>query len=326
MRICIVGVGAIGGYLGARLIQAGQQVTLIARGQTLATIQAKGLTLHDAAGELVVHPALATDDFAQVGIHDIVIAAVKAHQLAAVAPGIAAISGPETMVLPAQNGIPWWYFQRHGGPWDGYQIKAIDPDGIIARHIPIEHVIACVVYPATELEAAAIVRHIEGDRFTIGEPDGSRSERIQKLARILNTAGLKAPIRSTIRSDIWVKLWGNVAFNPISALTRATLLGICRFEPSRNLVAAVMAEAQAIAEQLGIRFGISIEQRIEGAAKVGEHKTSMLQDIEAGRTTEIDAIVGAVAELGRLTGVATPHIDTLYASVALLQRSVVSSQ
>lgn len=318
MRICIVGAGAIGGYLGARLIHAGQQVTVIARGQTLAAIREHGLIVRSDQDELLVHPALVTDDMSCVGIHDVVIVAVKAHQLAAVAAGIAAISGPESMVIPAQNGIPWWYFQHHGGPWDGYQIKAVDPDGIIARHIPIERVIACVVYPATELLAPGLIRHIEGDRFTLGEPDGSRSDRVQKLAGLLTSAGLKAPIRTHIRSDIWVKLWGNVAFNPISALTRATLLGICSFDPSRELVAAVMAETQAIAEQLGIRFGISIEQRIQGAAQVGEHKTSMLQDVEAGRTTEIDALVGAVAELGRLTGVATPHIDALYATVALL--------
>lgn len=318
MRICIVGAGAIGGYLGARLIHAGQQVTVIARGQTLAAIREHGLIVRSDQDELLVHPALVTDDMSCVGIHDVVIVAVKAHQLAAVAPGIAAISGPESMVIPAQNGIPWWYFQHHGGPWDGYQIKAVDPDGVIARHIPIERVIACVVYPAIELLAPGLIRHIEGDRFTLGEPDGSRSDRVQKLAGLLTSAGLKAPIRTNIRSDIWVKLWGNVAFNPISALTRATLLGICSFDPSRELVAAVMAETQAIAEQLGIRFGISIEQRIQGAAQVGEHKTSMLQDVEAGRTTEIDALVGAVAELGRLTGVATPHIDALYATVALL--------
>ena len=318
MRICIVGAGAIGGYLGARLIQAGQQVTVIARGQTLAAIQDHGLILRSDQDAIVAHPALVTDDMSRIGIHDLVIVAVKAHQLAAVAPGIAAISGPDSIVVPTQNGIPWWYFQRHGGPWDGYQIKAVDPHGVIAQHIPIERVIACVVYPATELLAPGVIHHIEGDRFTLGEPDGLRSERIQNVARLLTSAGFKAPIRTNIRGDIWVKLWGNVAFNPISALTRATLLGICSFGPSRDLVAAVMAETQAIAEQLGIRFSISIEQRIQGAAQVGEHKTSMLQDIEAGRTTEIDALVGAVAELGRLTGVATPHIDALYATVALL--------
>ncbi len=319
MRICIIGAGAIGGYLGARLIQAGQEVTLIARGQSLAAIREHGLRLRSDQDELAVRPALATDDMFSVGTHDIVIVAVKAHQLAVVAPGVTAISGPHSMVVPAQNGIPWWYFQQHGGPWDGYQIKAVDPDGMLAKHIPIERVIACVVYPATELVAPGIIRHIEGDRFTLGEPDGSRSERIQNLARILTSAGFKAPIRTNIRSDIWIKLWGNVAFNPISALTGATLLGICSFGLSRDLVAAVMAETQAIAEQLGIRFGISIEQRIQGAAQIGEHKTSMLQDVEAGRTTEIDALVGALAELGRLTGVPTPHIDALFALVALLQ-------
>lgn len=326
MRICIVGAGAIGGFLAARLVQAGQEVTLIARGQTLVAIRERGLLLRSASEELVARPALVTDRLASVGVHNLVIVAVKAHQLSQVAADIAAISGPETMVLPAQNGIPWWYFQRYGGAWDGYQIKAVDPDGMIARYIPVEQVIGCVVYPATEHVAAGVIRHIEGDRFTLGEPDGSRSERVQKLSRVFTSAGLKAPMRTNIRSDIWVKLWGNVAFNPISALTRATLLGICSFEPSRMLAAAVMAETQAIAEKLGIQFGISIEQRIQGAAQVGEHKTSMLQDIEAGRTTEIDALVGAVAELGRLTGVATPHIDTLYAAVKLLEQSGIRGQ
>lgn len=322
MRICIVGAGAIGGYLAAKLALADLDVTLIARGANLAAIRSNGIVLRAAGGdaEQIAHPRLVTDDMSAAGPHDVVIPAVKAHQLAGVAPAMRALYHGETMVVPAQNGIPWWYFHQHGGPFDQHQIKAVDPDGILAAQIEPERVIGCVVYPATELVAPGIIQHIEGERFTLGELNGARSERIQHLSQALSHAGLKAPIRQRIRTDIWIKLWGNLAFNPISALTGATLAGICRFPPTRALAAAMMAEAQAIGEQLGISFGISIEQRIAGAEQIGEHKTSMLQDIEAGRPTEIDALVGAVAELGRLTGVPTPHIDAIEAAVRLRER------
>jgi 2-dehydropantoate 2-reductase len=321
MRVCIVGAGAIGGYLSARLALSGAEVTLIARGANLAAIRERGILLRSSGGaEEIAHPTHTTDDMAAAGPHDAVIVAVKAHQLAAIAPAMRALYRPETIVIPAQNGIPWWYFLNHGGPYDGHRIRAVDPDGTLERAIEVERVIGCVVYPATELEAPGVVRHLEGDRLTLGELDGSRSERIQRLAHVLGQAGLKAPVRPRIRSELWIKLWGNLAFNPISALTGATLAGMCRFGPSRALVAAMMAEAQAIAERLGISFGISIEQRIAGAERIGEHKTSMLQDIEAGRATEIDALIGAVSELGRLTGVSTPHIDAVEAAVRLLER------
>lgn len=323
MRMCIVGAGAIGGLLGVKLALAGENVTLIARGAHLAAIQQHGLKLIMADGsELVADQVRATGDMATVGPQDVVIIAVKTHTLAAIAPALQALYGPDTIVVPAQNGIPWWYFQRHGGPFEGRRIEAVDPDGIIEAAIAVERIIGCVVYPAAELVAPGLIRHIEGDRFVLGEPDGTKSERVQHLARTLNRAGFKAPVRTRIRTDLWIKLWGNLAFNPISALTRATLIEIAQHPLTRNLVHQMMTEGQMVAEQLGIRFGISIEQRIQGAEAVGAHKTSMLQDIEAGRATEVDALVGAVAELGRLVGVSTPAIDAVYANVKLLEQVV----
>lgn len=323
MRICIVGAGAIGGLLGVKLALAGEDVTLIARGAHLAAIQQHGLKLIMADGsELVANQVRATSDMTTVGPQDVVIVAVKTHTLAALAPALQALYGPETMVVPAQNGIPWWYFQRHGGPLEGHRIEAVDPDGIIEAAITVERVIGCVVYPAAELVAPGVIHHIEGERFVLGEPDGTKSERVQHLAHTLNRAGIKAPIRTRIRTDLWVKLWGNLAFNPISALTRATLIEIARHPLTRDLVQQMMVESQQVAEHLGIRFGISVEQRIRGAEEVGAHKTSMLQDIEAGRATEVDALVGAVAELGRLVGVSTPAIDAVYANVKLLEQVV----
>ncbi|HEU5097814.1 MAG TPA: 2-dehydropantoate 2-reductase [Roseiflexaceae bacterium] len=325
MKICIVGAGAIGGYMGARLALAGERVTLIARGAHLHAIQERGLTLHSADGTSeIAHPALATSDMAAAGLQDVVIVAVKAHSLPPIAPAMRALYGPETIVLPAQNGIPWWYFQKHGGEYEGRRIRAVDPDGIIADQIETDRVIGCVVYPAAELAGPGVVRQIEGNRFTLGELDGIKSERVQRLAQMLTEAGMKAPIRPRIRSEIWLKLWGNLAFNPISALTRATLAGICRFPPTRELARAMMLEAQTIAQRLGIEFALDVEQRIAGAEQVGEHKTSMLQDIEAGRPTEVEALVGAVAELGRLTATPTPHIDAIYAAVKLLERTLTA--
>jgi 2-dehydropantoate 2-reductase len=324
MKICIIGAGAIGGYMGARLALAGQHVTLIARGAHLEAIQERGLALQNEDGTIeVAHPALATSDMGAAGPQDVVVVAVKVHSLPALAPAMRALYGPETVVLPAQNGIPWWYFHQHGGPYDGRRIESVDLDGVLEANIETARVIGCVVYPAAELAEPGVVRHIEGNRFTLGELDGVKTERIQRLAQALNDAGMKAPIRPRIRAEIWLKLWGNLAFNPISALTRATLAGICRYPPSRGLARAMMVEAQAVAERLGIEFAISVDQRITGAEQVGEHKTSMLQDIEAGRATEVDALVGAVAELGRLTSIPTPHIDAIYAAVKLLERTVV---
>lgn len=324
MRICIVGAGAIGGFLGAKLAQAGADVTLIARGAHLEAIQRHGLILEQADGAReIVQPTAATSDMTAVGPQDVVVVAVKSHSLPALAPAMRALYGPETMVVTAQNGIPWWYFHKHGGPFEGRRINAVDPDGTIEAHMEIERVIGCVLYPATELTAPGVVRHIEGDRFTLGEPDGSRSTRVQTLAQLLTSAGLKAPVRPHIRNEIWIKLWGNLAFNPLSALTRATLIDMCLHPQVRGLAAQMMTEAQTIAQKLGITFGITLEQRLKGAEQVGAHKTSMLQDIEARRPTEIDALVGAVAELGALTDTPTPHIDSIYASVKLLEQTLL---
>jgi 2-dehydropantoate 2-reductase len=321
MKICIVGAGAIGGYVGARLALSGEHVTLIARGAHLAAIQAHGLRLDNADGSSeVAQPALATSDMAAAGPHDLVIAAVKAQSLPALALAMRALYHDDTSVLPMQNGIPWWYFQRHGGPYDGRVVESVDPGGALLANIETERVIGCVVYPAAELAGPGVVRHIEGNRFSLGELDGAKTARVEQIAQMFNRTGLKAPIRTRIRNEIWVKLWGNLAFNPISALTRATLEQIGAHPATRALAAAAMAEAQTVAERLGIEFGISIEQRIAGAVAIGAHRTSMLQDIEAGRSTEIDALVGAVAELGRLEGVPTPHIDALYACVKLLEQ------
>ncbi len=322
MKICIVGAGAIGGYIGAKLALGGEQVTLIARGAHLDAIQKNGLKLVSADGaEHVVKDVFATSDMGEAGRQDVAILALKAHSVPAIATALRALYGSETMVVTAQNGIPWWYFRKHGGEFEGQRIQSVDPDGIVEANIEVDRVIGCVVYPAAELAEPGIVRHIEGDRFSLGELDGSKTSRLELLSQTFSRAGLKAPIRTRIRSEIWVKLWGNLAFNPISALTRATLENICQYPLTRELARNMMTEAQAIAERLGVEFGITLEQRINGAQKVGAHKTSMLQDIETGRPTEVDAIVGAVAELGRLTNIPTPHIDGIYASVKLLEKT-----
>lgn len=324
MKFCIVGAGAIGGYLGAKLSLAGEEVTLIARGAHLEAIQAKGLKLILADGSSdIAQPTLATSNMADAGPQDVVILAVKAQSVPAIAPSLSTLYHADTMVVTAQNGIPWWYFRKQGGEYEGTSIQSIDPDGVVEANIGADRAIGCVVYPAAEIQEPGVIRHIEGDRFSLGEIDGTKSDRIQQLANAFKNAGIKAPIRNQIRGELWVKLWGNLAFNPISALTRATLEEICQYPPTRELAYQMMSETQAIAEKLGVRMGVTLEQRIEGAEKVGAHKTSMLQDIEAGRPTEVDAIVGSVAELGRLMEIPTPHIDAIYASVKLLERIVL---
>jgi 2-dehydropantoate 2-reductase len=325
MKVCIVGAGAIGGYLGAKLALAGANVTLIARGAHLQAIQEKGLILHYSDGtEDIVKDMVATQDINMCGVQDVVILALKAQSVHVVAPSLSALYGEGTIVVTAQNGIPWWYFRKLESPYADYRIQSVDPDGIVEANIPVDRVIACVVYPAAEITSPGIIQHIEGDRFNLGELDGSKSDRIQKLAQLFNNAGLKSRVRNQIRNEIWVKLWGNLAFNPISALTQATLEQICQYPPTRELAANMMREARAIAEKLGVDFGISLEKRIAGAEGVGAHKTSMLQDIEARRPTEVDAIVGSVAELGRLTQTPTPYIDAIYASVKLLEKVIIN--
>jgi 2-dehydropantoate 2-reductase len=308
MKIAVIGVGAIGGYVGIRLALADENVTFIARGANLEALRTRGLRLINADGrEEHAARVTATDDYAAAGPQDLVILAMKAHQVEAITNDIGKLLGPDTIVVPMQNGVPYWYF---------------DPSGSIYERIPCKRVIGCVVYPAAELVAPGVIKHVEGNRFPVGEPDGSNSERVARVSQCFIKAGLQAPVLSDIRSEIWLKLWGNLTFNPISALSRATLASICQYPPSRAIAAAMMAEAQTIATKLGVTFRVPLEKRIAGAERVGHHKTSMLQDLEAGRALEIDALLGSVVELARLTDTATPHIDTVYALTKLLAKTL----
>ncbi|RJF96665.1 2-dehydropantoate 2-reductase [Noviherbaspirillum cavernae] len=323
MKIAIIGAGAIGGYVGAKLALAGEDVTFIVRGANLDAIRGNGIKLITAeGGEQVTSNVNATDRYEEAGPQDIVILALKAHQLEAVANDVPKLFGEDTTVVTMQNGIPYWYFHKHGGELEGTRVHSVDPDGLISERIPVQRVIGCVVYPASELIAPGVVKHVEGDRFPVGELDGSVSDRVTRVSECFINAGFKAPVLDNIRAEIWLKLWGNLTFNPISALSHSTLVDICRYPLSRELAAAMMREAQTIANKLGIEFRVSLEKRIAGAEKVGRHKTSMLQDIEAGRAAEIDALVGSVVELGHLTNTPTPHIDTVYALVKLLSRTM----
>jgi len=323
LKIAIIGVGAIGGYVGIRLALAGEDVTFIARGANLEALRNRGIRLVSADGsEQTVTTVRATNDYAAAGPQDVVILAMKAHQVEAVARDVPALFGPDTVVVPMQNGIPYWYFHRYPGALAGTRVQSVDPSGLIGEHIPCERVIGCVVYPAAELVSPGVVKHVEGNRFPVGEPDGTASERVTRLSECFVRGGLQAPVLSDIRGEIWLKLWGNLTFNPISALSRATLAGICQYPPSRAIAAAMMTEAQCVANKLGVTFRVSLEKRIAGAEKVGHHKTSMLQDVEAARTLEVDALLGSVVELARLTDTPTPHIDTVYALTKLLAKTL----
>ncbi|HZZ59824.1 MAG TPA: 2-dehydropantoate 2-reductase [Roseiarcus sp.] len=317
MDICVIGAGAIGGLLAAKLAEAGESVSVVARGEHLKAILERGLVLKEEGRETVVR-VRATHRIADVGRPELVVLGVKAHQLPAVAADVASILSPTALVLTAQNGIPWWYFFKHGGPFEGVRLNSVDPGGVIADHLPIDSVIASVVYPAAEIERPGVIRHIEGYRLSLAEIDGSRTDRVAALSQAFSRAGFKSPVLSDVRAEIWTKLWGNLAFNPISALSRSTLEGICRYPATRALAAAMMREAQTVGEAFGVRFRISIEKRIAGAEGVGAHKTSMLQDVEAGRPIEIDALLGSVIELGQLARIATPHLDAVYAVAKLL--------
>jgi 2-dehydropantoate 2-reductase len=323
MKIAIIGAGAIGGLVGAKLALGGEDVTFIVRGRNLSAIRERGIRLVTADGH--EHTALhvqATDDYAAAGPQDVVVLAMKAHQLEPVIASLPHLLGPDTIVVPMQNGIPYWYFQKQHGPYEGAHVDSVDPQGRIAAAIDPARVLGCVVYPASELMAPGVVRHIEGDRFPLGELDGSVSERVQRVSACFANAGFKAPVLEDIRSEVWLKLWGNLTFNPISSLTHATLVDICQYPLTRQLAASMMLEAQAVAHKLGITFRVPLEKRIAGAEKVGKHKTSMLQDVEAGRELEIDALLGSVVELARLTDTPTPHMDSVYALVKLLARTM----
>jgi len=319
MRFCIVGAGAIGGFVGAKLALAGEEVTYIARGKNLEAINAHGMQVFYRDGrEEIATTVKATDDYARAGTFDVVIIALKAHQVGAVAEKLGPLYHENTAVIPMQNGIPFWYFHDHGGELAGRTVETVDPGGVVKNAIPKERLIGCVVYPATELTAPGKVVHIEGDRFPIGELDGVPTERATKISEAFTKAGLKCPLLDNVRAEMWLKLWGNLTFNPISALTHATLQDICEHPHGHALAAQMMKEAQAVAEHLGITFRVPLEKRIEGARKVGKHKTSMLQDVEAGRPIEIDALVGSVVELGELTGIPVPTIKAVFQAAKLL--------
>jgi len=323
VKICIVGAGAIGGMIGIQLALAGEQVTFICRGANLKAARDNGIKLILEDGtERHACPVTATDRIAEAGAHDVVILALKAHQVAGVASEVPALCGRDTVVVTMQNGIPWWYFLGLPGPYQGTRIEAVDPGGVIASHIEVNRVIGSVVYPAAEIVAPGLIRQIEGNRFSVGELDGAETPRVLRIAELFRKAGFKAPVVSDIRSEIWLKLWGNVSFNPISALCHATLVDICQFPPTRELAARMMTETRAIGEKLGVRFRVSLERRIAGAEGVGKHKTSMLQDVEHGRALELDALVGAVVELGRITATPTPNIDGVYACASLLAKTL----
>ena len=327
MKICIVGAGAIGGMLGVKLARTGHEVCLILRGANLAAVQANGLLLIEESGnELLANPIRATSTIAEAGVQDVIILGMKAHQVAAIAAELPALMHADTRVVTMQNGIPWWYFKKLPAAMDashlGKAINAVDPDGAIARHIGIDRVIGSVVYPASEVIRPGVIKVIEGNRFTLGELDGTDTPSIRAISDAFKAAGFKAPVSMDIRSEIWLKVWGNLSFNPISALTHATLEDICLFPATRELAASMMREAQTIGEKLGVQFKVSLDKRIAGAQAVGQHKTSMLQDVEMGRQLELQALVGSVMELGLITQTPTPTISAVYALTSLLAKNL----
>lgn len=326
MKICVVGAGAIGGLMAVKLALAGNDVTVIDQGAHLAAIQKSGLKLIWEDGSEHVAKVKAVGTAAEAGPQDLVILAVKAHFLDQVARDVEALLAKDTMIVTVQNGMPWWYFHDFKGPLKGTTLKTLDPSGLLARHIPGERIVGCVVYPAAAVTEPGVIKHVEGDRFPVGELDGSASERVQRLHDLLVAAGFRSRVLDDIRSEIWLKAWGNLSFNPISALTHATLEDICTFPETRRLAAAMMAEAQVIGEKLGVTFRHTIEKRIEGAQSVGKHKTSMLQDVEAGRSLETEALVGAILEMGSLVQAPAPAIEAVYACVKLLNKTMLTEQ
>jgi 2-dehydropantoate 2-reductase len=314
VKIAVFGAGAIGGLIAARLTAAGADVTVIARGPHLAAMQAHGLTLRSGGETLNVRPRCLADA-AAAGAQDAVIVTLKAHGLPAAAPAIAAMMGPDTALVTAINGVPYWYFFGLDGPWRDRRVESVDPGGKLWDILPPSRVIAAIVYPAAEVVEPGIIEHTYGDRFSLGEPDGVRSPRVEALSQALIRAGFRAPVRPRIRDELWVKLWGNLAFNPLSALTGATLDRITGRSDLRAVCRTMMSEAQATAEALGVRFAIDVDKRIDGAAEVGAHKTSMLQDLERGRPMEIDALLGAVVELGAMVGRPMPTCAAVLALV-----------
>ncbi|WP_416881247.1 2-dehydropantoate 2-reductase [Marivita sp.] len=321
MKICVFGAGAIGGYMGVKLAQAGADVSLVARGPHLAAMKANGLKLIEEGGEETVVSVTASDNPADLGVQDYIIVTLKAHSVPPIVDKMKPLIGPNTTIVSGVNGVPWWYFHKIGGEHEGTRLESVDPGNAQWDGFGPDRVLGCVVYPAAEVIEPGVVKHIEGNRFSLGEPDGSKSERAVALSQALSSAGLKAPVRPRLRDEIWVKLWGNLSFNPISALTHATLDVLCTDPGTRAVAKGMMLEAQEIAEKLGVKFPIDVERRIDGGAAVGAHRTSMLQDLDQGRPMEIDALVGSVQELGRVVNVPTPTIDTVLALVTLRART-----
>jgi 2-dehydropantoate 2-reductase len=319
MKICIYGAGSIGGYLGVELAHAGHEVSLVARGAHLQAIREKGLKLVVEGKEKIARVP-ASEDPRELGPQDYVILTLKAHSVPPVVEKMVPLLGADTAVVTAQNGILWWYFHRLEGPWKGKRLEIADPGGTIWNTLGPEREIGCVVYPSCEIVEPGVVKHIDGKRFMLGEPDGSRSGRVMALSKAFTAAGFKAPVRKKIRDDIWLKLWGNVSFNAVSVLTRATLEEMARDPGTREVIRNIMLEAEAVAKKLGVQFTVDVETRIDWAEEVGAHKTSMLQDLERGRPMEIDALVGVVVEMGRLVGIPTPTIDAVLSLVKLRAR------
>jgi 2-dehydropantoate 2-reductase len=316
MKICIYGAGAIGAYLGAQLAATGCDVSFVARGPHLAAMRKNGLTLRIGGEEKNV-AVTCTDNPAELGPQDYVILTLKAHSVIAIVDQIMPLLGPKTAIVTAQNGILWWYFHALPGPWENRHLESVDPGGRVWNALGADRAIGCVVYPSCEIVEPGIVKHIDGNRFMLGEPDGSKSDRVIALSRLMTEAGLKAPVRKKIRDDIWFKLLGNATFNPVSVLTGATLEQMGTDPDVHSVIYTMMDEAQNVATRFGVKFAMSIDKRIDGGTAVGAHKTSMLQDLEAGRPLELDALVASVAEMARLVDMPTPTIDAVLALVRL---------
>ena len=322
MKVCVVGAGAIVGYMAVRIAQAGHDVSVIARGPHLAAIRERGLKLIEADQEFVATNLTATDNIRDLGPQDVVLLALKAHQIEVVVDDLSALIGANTVLVTLQNGIPWWYFQKLESPYAGRVVKTVDPNGVLFNKIDPDRIIGCIAYPAATIAEPGVIKHVEGNRFPVGELDGSESARVNKVSALFTEAGFKARVLADIRSEIWLKLWGNLTFNPISAVTHATLVDICQFPLTHALAATMMTEAQTIGERLGAGFRVPMERRIAGAESVGKHKTSMLQDVEVGKPLEIDGMLGVVVELAEVTDVDVPTLRALYACVSLLNKTI----
>lgn len=325
MKFLIAGAGAIGAYIGARMAQAGFDVTLFARGPHLHAMQEHGVQVKSSDGDFVARPTVAAS-LEEVGPVDVVFLGVKAHGLPLLAPQLQPVLGPDTAVVSTQNGIPWWYFQSFGGEWEGLRLERIDPGGVISASIEAQRVIGSIVYFSTEITAPGVIQHIDGNRITLGEPDGTRSDRLRRISEALIASGFRCPITARIRHEIWVKVLGNASFNPVSALTRATLVQMARDPGVCSVIRNIMQEVEEVSHKLGMELPVSIDQRIAGAEKVGEHKTSMLQDLEAGRPMELEALVGAVVELGERVGLPMTCTRTVYNCTKLLAKQASRPQ